>query len=103
MVTLGNDVVRDQHDRAGRRGAAAPDPAQRKAWQLAKYLRAERPGWSIREVFRHLRVELAPVTTTAKKLPFVPTEAQIRAFDEQVWRSRRGDDIVLITTLLHTG
>jgi integrase/recombinase XerD len=80
-------------------------PAKRKARELAKYLRAERPDYTyLKEVFRHLRVELAvPVTTTATKLPFVPTEAQIRAFYEQVWRSRRGGDIVLIKTLLYTG
>lgn len=45
VVPLGKDVIRDQRDRAGRRGGAAPDPAQRKAWELAKYLRAERPGY----------------------------------------------------------
>jgi integrase/recombinase XerD len=80
-------------------------PAKRKARELAKHLRGERPDYPyLKEVFRHLRDELdVPVTTTTKKLPFVPTEQQLRAFYEQVWRARRGGDIVLIKTLLYTG
>jgi integrase/recombinase XerD len=43
------------------------------------------------------------VATTAKKLPVVPTEEQLRGFYEQVWWARRSGDIVLIKTLLYTG
>jgi integrase len=80
-------------------------PAKRKARELAKHLRGERPDYTyVKEVFRHLRAELdIEVTTTVKKLPFVPTEQQLRAFYEQVWRARRGGDIVLVKTLLYTG
>ena len=80
-------------------------PAKRKARELAKHLRGERPDYAyLKELFRHLRTELdVPVTATAKKLPFVPTEEQLRAFYEQVWIARRGGDIVLIRTFMYTG
>ncbi len=57
-------------------------PARRKARQLARHLRGERPDYAyLKEVFRHLRDELGvEVATTAKKLPYVPTEAEIRPF-----------------------
>ena len=80
-------------------------PARRKARQLAKYLRGERPDYTyLREVFRHLRDELGvEVAKAPEKLPYVPTEAQIRAFYDAVWKARRAGDVVLIKTLLYTG
>jgi len=88
---------------------AGPDPARtparRKARQLAKYLRAERPDYAyLKDVFRHLREELGvEVTRAPKKLPYVPTEAEIRAFYDAVWKARRASDVILIKTLLYTG
>ncbi len=38
-----------------------------------------------------------------KRLPYVPTEAEIRRYYEVVWKGRRGQDIVFIKTLLFTG
>ena len=73
--------------------AAAPGPqrtpARRKARQLARHLRAERPDYAyLKEVFRHLRGELdVEVTRTLKKLPYVPTEAEISAFYDAVLES----------------
>jgi integrase/recombinase XerD len=88
-------------------GAPVPPrtPARRKARQLAKYLRGERPDYAyLKDVFRHLRDELGvEVTRSPKKLPYVPTEAEIRAFYEAVWKARRAGDVVLIKTLLYTG
>jgi integrase/recombinase XerD len=80
-------------------------PARRKARQLARHLRGERPDYAyLKEVFRHLRDELGvEVATTAKKLPYVPTEAEIRRYYQTVWTARRSGDIVLIKTLLYTG
>lgn len=80
-------------------------PAKHKARQLAKYLRSERPDCSyLKEVFRHLRDELdVQVTRQPKKLPHVPTEAEIRRYYNTVWTARRTGDIVLIKTLLYTG
>jgi integrase/recombinase XerD len=86
---------------------AAPHrtPAQRKARQLAKYLRAERPDYTyLKEIFRHLRDELdIQASTGPTKLPYVPTEAEIRRYYQTVWTARRTGDIVLIKTLLYTG
>ena len=88
----------------GQTGPGA-NPARRKARQLAKYLRAERPDYAyLKEVFRHLREELGvEVTRAPKKLPYVPTEAEIRAFYDAVWKARRASDVILIKTLLYTG
>ncbi len=89
--------------------AAAPGPqrtpARRKAQQLAKHLRAERPDYAyLKDVFRHLREELGvEVTRAPKKLPYIPTEAEIRAFYDAVWKARRASDVILIKTLLYTG
>src|SRR5712692_6769957 len=49
-------------------------PARRKARQLAKYLRGERPDYAyLKDVFRHLRDELGvEVTRAPRKLPYVP-------------------------------
>jgi len=80
-------------------------PAQRKAHQLAKHLRAERPDYAyLKQVFRHLREELGvEVERAPKKLPHVPTEHEIRSFYDAVWHARRGQDVVMIKTLLYTG
>ncbi|MGZ4666471.1 MAG: hypothetical protein ACXV5Q_15915 [Frankiaceae bacterium] len=80
-------------------------PARRKARQLAKCLRDERPDYAyLREVFRHLRDELGVTVQRApKKLPRVPTEEQIRRYYQAVWNGRRVGDVVLIKTLLYTG
>ena len=80
-------------------------PAQHKARQLARHLRGERPDYAyLKEVFRHLRAELdIEVARQPKKLPPVPTEAEIRRYYDTVWTARRTGDIVLIKTLLYTG
>ncbi|MDP8930906.1 MAG: tyrosine-type recombinase/integrase [Actinomycetota bacterium] len=88
---------------------AAPKPARtppkRKARQLAKHLRGERPDYTyLKAVFRHLREELeVEVQHKPKKLPYVPSQAEIRRYYEVVWTARRGQDVVLIKTLLYTG
>jgi integrase/recombinase XerD len=80
-------------------------PAKRKARQLAKHLRGERPDYAyLKEVFRHLRAELGiEVQSSPKKLPYVPSEAEIHCFYSAVWAERRSQDLVLIKTLLYTG
>ena len=80
-------------------------PARRKAREPAKHLRAERPDYSyLKQVFRHLREELGvEVERAPKKLPHVPTEQEIRSFYNAVWNARRGQDVVMIKTLLYTG
>jgi integrase/recombinase XerD len=90
---------------AGPSEPASRTPAKRKARQLAKHLRAERPDYAyLKEVFRHLRAELGVEATTGPaKLPCVPTEAEIRRYYQTVWTARRTGDIMLIKTLLYTG
>jgi integrase/recombinase XerD len=82
----------------------ARTPARKKAKELAKYLRGERPDYAyMKEVFRYLRAELEiNVPRTAKKLPYVPTEAEIRRYYEVVWQSRNFQDVILIKLLLYT-
>lgn len=92
---------------SGATKAPAPPrtPAKRKARALAKHLRRERPDYGyLKQVFRHLRDELGvEVQRAPKKLPYVPTEQEIRAFYEAVWTARRATDVVMIKTLLYTG
>ena len=80
-------------------------PARRKARQLTRHLRGERPDYAyLKEVFRHLRAELGiEVAQAPKTLPYVPTENEIRRYYQTVWTARRSGDIVLIKTLLYTG
>ena len=80
-------------------------PPKRKARELAKYLRAEHPDYAyLKAVFRDLRRELdVEVQREPKRLPYVPTEHEIRRYYDTVWQARRGPDIVLIKTLLYTG
>jgi integrase/recombinase XerD len=43
------------------------------------------------------------VTSAPRKLPYAPTEAEIRAFYDAVCKARRAGDVILIKTLLYTG
>jgi len=80
-------------------------PARKKAQQLARHLLGEHPDYDyLKQIFRHLRAELAIETSrTPKKLSYVPSEAEIRRYYETVWQGRRTGDVVLIKTLLYTG
>ncbi len=80
-------------------------PVKKKAQQLAKYLRSERPDYNyLKSVFKYLRQELeVEVSSSVKKLPYVPTEEEIRRYYEVVWKTRNVQDMVIIKTLLYTG
>lgn len=79
--------------------------ARQKAKQLAKHLRKEQPDYIyLKDVFKYLRNELGvKVTTTPKKLPYVPTEEEIRRYYEAVWQTRNMLHMIIIKTLLYTG
>jgi integrase/recombinase XerD len=78
---------------------------QKKAKELAKLLRNERPDYHyLKAVFRHLRAELnVSVVTAAKSLPDIPTEDELKQYYEIVWNSQNTQDLLIIKTLLYTG
>jgi integrase/recombinase XerD len=80
-------------------------PALKKAQELAKLLRSERPDYNyLKSVFRCLREELEiSVPREGKKLPSVPTEEELRRYYQAVWKTRNVSDMVIIKTLLYTG
>lgn len=77
----------------------------KKALQIIKYFRHEDPDYNyIRAVFSHLRKELdVPVKAAPKKLPYVPTEDEIKKYYEAVWQTKNMQDMLIIKTLLYTG
>lgn len=79
--------------------------AKKKAKELAKYLRAERPDYSyLKSIFKHLRDELeVEVSTTSKRLPYVPSEEEIKQYYQAVWQAKDFQDMMIIKTLLYTG
>jgi len=87
----------------------APPPARtpppQKARELVTALRHERPDYAyLKSVFRALRAELdIQVPRTPKRLPYVPSEAELQRYYQTVWQARNVGDIVLIKTLLYTG
>jgi len=78
---------------------------RKKALQLLKYFRHENPDYNyIRSVFSHIRKELSvEVKAAPKKLPYVPTEDEIRKYYEVVWQTKNMQDMLIIKTLLYTG
>ena len=76
-----------------------------KALQIIKYFRHETPDYNyLRAVFVHLRKELGvEVGSKAKKLPYVPTEEEIKRYYKSVWESKNMRDMIIIKTLLYTG
>jgi integrase/recombinase XerD len=78
---------------------------RKKAKELAKLLRAERPDYPyLKSVFRALREELEVLVPRKEAcLPEVPTEEEMRRFYQAVWNCRNFADMVLIKTLFYTG
>lgn len=78
---------------------------RKKALQIIKHFRHEHPDYNyLRAVFVHLRKELGvKVGSKAKKLPYVPTEEEIRKYYQVVWQSKNMQDMIIIKTLLYTG
>jgi integrase/recombinase XerD len=79
--------------------------ASQKSKQIAKYFRQERADYFyLREVFKCLRKELEiSVARKSKRLPYVPTETEIKHYYESVWESQNRQHMVMIKTLLYTG
>lgn len=82
--------------------------AAKKAEELAKYLRNERPDYNyLLALFQNIRKILdVPVTSKSKKLPYVPTEEEIRKFYKSIWENNSNakmQHIILIKTIIYTG
>lgn len=80
-------------------------PAQKKAKELAKYLREENPNYDyLKNIFKFLRKELEiEVVTKSKKLPYVPTKLEMKKFYDIIWKSENYQDMIIFKTLLYTG
>jgi len=78
---------------------------KRKAKELAKYLRGERPDYTyLKSLFQHLRTELEiEIPKTTKKLPYVPTEEELKRYYDVVWKMKNFQDMLIVKTLLYTG
>ena len=80
-------------------------PVHEKAKQIASLLASEQPNYDyLREIFRHLRKELAIIVPKKeKKLRYVPTEEEVSQFYATIWEKNNIKDSVIIRTLLYTG
>lgn len=78
---------------------------RKKAMQISKYFRHENPDYRyLKAVFVELRKYLeVKVDTKPKKLPYVPTEDELRRYYDIVWKSKNIQDVLIIKTLLYTG
>lgn len=80
-------------------------PARKKARELAKYLRGERPDYGyLKDLFRYLREELEiSVPQRMQKLPYVPSTEDLQRYYQVVWAGQNLQDAVLIKLLMYTG
>ncbi|NQY74052.1 MAG: tyrosine-type recombinase/integrase [Candidatus Margulisbacteria bacterium] len=80
-------------------------PAKDKAKAILKYFRHERPDYFyLKNVFKNIRDQLdIGVPKKPKKLPYVPTEEEIKKYYDAVWGSKNFQDMMIIKTLIYTG
>jgi len=80
-------------------------PPDKKAKELARYLRGERPDYNyLKSIFRYLREELeVEIPKNTRKLPYVPTEDEIKNYYKVVWNSKNFQDMLIIKVLIYTG
>lgn len=73
--------------------------------KISKILRDERPDYVyLRDLFKKIRQEFSiTVTTKAKKLPYVPTEEELKQYYHCVWQTKNIKHMILIRVLLYTG
>lgn len=80
-------------------------PAIKKAKEFAKILRKEKPNYFyLKDVFKYLRIELGiKIEKKGKKLPYVPSDEELKKFYKAVWEAKNFQDMLIIKTLLYTG
>jgi len=73
--------------------------------RISKILRDERPDYIyLRDLFKKIREEFSiSVSTKSKRLPYVPTEEELRRYYKLVWQSRNMKHLMLIKIMLYTG
>jgi integrase/recombinase XerD len=73
--------------------------------KISKILRDERPDYVyLRDLFRKVREEFSvTVSTKAKRLPYVPTEEELKRYYKLVWQTRNMKHLMLIKIMLYTG
>ena len=78
---------------------------EKKVKQIVKLLRDERPDYHyMRALFSLVRKELdVAVLKKGKKLPYVPTEEELKNFYTTVWKSRNMQNVLIVKTLVYTG
>lgn len=80
-------------------------PVSKKAKEIAAMIKDEKPDYFyLKELFRHLRKELnIKVQTQAKKLPYVPSEEDMKKYYDVVWHAQNQKHMVMIKLMLYTG
>ena len=80
-------------------------PPKQKAKKIAKEIKKENPDYNyISDLFRHIRLELdIPKEHKPKKLPYVPTEAEIPDFYKAVWDAKNMKNMLISKTHMYTG
>lgn len=80
-------------------------PTKKIVKKISKILRDERPDYVyLRDLFRKVREEFnVSVSTKSKKLPYVPTEEELRKYYKLVWKTRDMKHLMLIKIMLYTG
>lgn len=78
---------------------------RKKAKELSKYLRKENPDYNyLKQLFRYLREELEiEIPAPSRKLPYVPTEEEIKRYYDVIWNEKNFKDMLIIKTLIYTG
>ena len=99
------ELNQEQTETTTEKATTTRTPVREKAKQFAKQLIKENPDYNyLRELFRHIRFELKiSPDETPKKLPYVPTEEEIKKYYTVIWQSRNMQNIIITKTLLYTG
>lgn len=80
-------------------------PTKEVVKKISKILRDERPDYVyLRDLFKKIRKEFGiKVATQVKKLPYVPTEEELKRYYTIVWQTRNMKHMMIIKILLYTG